>query len=633
MSLIKQLWTAVIAIVLLAFISGFLVSGIQARSYYEEQLSVKNIDAATSMALTLSPMDKDPITVELALSSQFDTGHYHVIKLIAPEGEILFIKEGQIESLVPQWFANLIGFEIPVGVAQVQDGWNLYGTLYVESEAEYALAALWEVSLGLLFWFSVIALVCGLVGTAVMYVVNRPFERVIEQAEALGERRFITSSEPKTMEFKRLVRAMNLLTNRVKGMLEKEASKYDELREKSQLDPVMKIANRQSFIATIRARLNQQQPSQDALLVMRLQGLEQMNIDKGRVETDAWLVHLIKQSEMFLDAHTESFSHYRMGRLNGRDIAILLADSLSMQTIAEQLFAYLLQHASLDKQLPIQMVGEQFSNQSDISQLLAGIDQRIGLLETTGQQLDVSTTNQQKVLFTTREQWRDFLQQAINNERVFAEFYPVFNLDGQLLQQEAMLRIATDDRNLMAFNVIGWARRVGLLPQLEMAVIKYVLLQLGKTSCRYAINLSIASLKSQSFHIELLLLLNALEPEQRARLVFDFDEYSVVREPLLFANFVQRISKLGAKVGLQAVGKQFGQIQELERLGLDYLKVDAALVVTVEQAEVQQLLTSLCTLGHSLGFVMIAEGVQKNTDKHLLTQLGFDAITGPGAQA
>ena len=51
--------------------------------------------------------------------------------------------------------------------------------------------------------------------------VLRPLGGVVQQAEALGARRFITIEEPATAEFRVLVRSMNALTRRVRRMLER----------------------------------------------------------------------------------------------------------------------------------------------------------------------------------------------------------------------------------------------------------------------------------------------------------------------------------------------------------------------------------------------------------------------------
>ena len=89
MSLIKQLWIGIIVLLLLALGGSFIISIVSAKSYLEEQLRVKNMDNATSLALSMSQMEKDPVTLELLISAQFDTGHYEYIKLVDPQKKIL----------------------------------------------------------------------------------------------------------------------------------------------------------------------------------------------------------------------------------------------------------------------------------------------------------------------------------------------------------------------------------------------------------------------------------------------------------------------------------------------------------------------------------------------------------------
>ena len=86
MSLIKELWLAIALVMLIAFGGSFLVSSLSAKTYLQEQLLLKNIDNATSLASTLSQLPKDPVTVELLISSQFDAGHYQYIRLVDPQG-------------------------------------------------------------------------------------------------------------------------------------------------------------------------------------------------------------------------------------------------------------------------------------------------------------------------------------------------------------------------------------------------------------------------------------------------------------------------------------------------------------------------------------------------------------------
>ena len=162
MTLTKQLWLAVAAIMIIAFGISFLASAWSAKSYLEDQLRLKNVDNANSLALSMSQMDKDPVLIELLVSAQFDIGHYKQIKLISPSGKVMIerVSEG-VNDQVPAWFVNLIPLVTEPGIALVQDGWRQYGTLTVISDDRFAYLALWQGNLRLLLWFLVGALLCG----------------------------------------------------------------------------------------------------------------------------------------------------------------------------------------------------------------------------------------------------------------------------------------------------------------------------------------------------------------------------------------------------------------------------------------------------------------------------------------
>ena len=152
MSLIKQLWLGIILILLLALGGSFAISIFSAKHYLHEQLQLKNIDNANSLALSMSQMEKDPVTLELLIAAQFDTGHYQRILLTDPENQPLIERVSMVEtgSDVPVWFAKLADLNVSPGVAQVQNGWQQYGTLTIESQTHFANISLWRNTLPLL---------------------------------------------------------------------------------------------------------------------------------------------------------------------------------------------------------------------------------------------------------------------------------------------------------------------------------------------------------------------------------------------------------------------------------------------------------------------------------------------------
>jgi len=63
---------------------------------------------------------------------------------------------------------------------------------------------------------------------------------------------------------------------------------------------------------------------------------------------------------------------------------------------------------------------------------------------------------------------------------------------------------------------------------------------------------------------------------------------------------------------------------------LHYLKIDGAIVRDIHHnIGNQNFLSGLCKIGHSLGMLMIAEGVNSIAEKEKLLQLDVDGLTGP----
>ena len=164
MSLIKQLWIAIALVMTIAFGVSMVVSVLSARHYLEQQLQVKNIDNATALALSLTQLPKDEVTVELQVAAQFDAGHYRFIRVVSPTGKTLVEKLATHHELgAPAWFVKLIPIHAEPGVALIQDGWIQYGTLTLASQDLYAYQSLWDGMLTLLLWFVLGSLLTGVV--------------------------------------------------------------------------------------------------------------------------------------------------------------------------------------------------------------------------------------------------------------------------------------------------------------------------------------------------------------------------------------------------------------------------------------------------------------------------------------
>lgn len=638
MSLIKQLWLGILVILLLALGGSFIISLVSAKQYLQEQLQLKNIDNANSLALSISQLEKDPVTIELLIAAQFDTGHYQYIQLLNPEGELLVERQlaDSASHTVPSWFVRLANIKVAPGVAQVQDGWQQYATLSLASMSSFAEQSLWQSSLRLLQWFLVAALLSGLVGTVILKYISRPLDMVVQQAEAIGERRFITSQEPRTTEFLRLVRAMNTLSGSVKTMLDKETRQLEILRRESQLDGLTGIYNRTHFFNLLDTLLSDtEHETQGCVLLVRLLNLAQVNNNLGRQETD----RALKEVAAILSASAEPLERAFSGRLNGSDFALAIAGPQELDSLAKHISTRLQQRLGDIglAQLALPLAASEFRVGEVRGALMHRLDGALAQAELQGDFGVVAltiedTTNKEKVTSDRRnlEDWRQSLKQALNAQKLELASFPVKTLSNTIIHFEAPARLHLDGALQAAGYFMPWASRLGLMPQIDLAVLKIALHQLSFTHTPLAINISAEALCDAEFRGQALSLLEK-EHSKTRELWLEFSESAALRHPAEFRNFCHALDALGCHIGLKHVGTDFARIEDLQDLGLNYLKLDVAIIRDISSNPGNQgFIQSLCKIGQSLGMVLIAGGVKTADEKLTLASLGVDAFTGPG---
>lgn len=72
-------------------------------------------------------------------------------------------------------------------------------------------------------------------------------------------------------------------------------------------------------------------------------------------------------------------------------------------------------------------------------------------------------------------------------------------------------------------------------------------------------------------------------------------------------------------------------IGQLHDVGLDYLKIDSAIIRDIHQSVGNQVfLRGLCGIAHTMGMMTIAEGVSNQQELACLKEIGFTGMTGPG---
>ena len=634
MSLIKQLWLAIAVVMSMSLGGSLVVSTLSARHYLEQQLQVKNLDNATSLALSLSQMPKDPVTVELQVAAQFDAGHYRLIRLTSPTGEILVEREyGGALSGVPEWFARLVPIEAPSGIAQVQDGWHQYGTLTLESHKRYAYEALWTATLQLLLWFGLGAAATGFVGTLVIRHITRPLDRVVQQAEAIGGRRFVTTPEPSTVEFRSVVRAMNTLSGRVRAMLADESRRLEQLRRQTQHDEMTGLVNRNQFLNLLDSALGRDDAdAAGALVIARVADLALLNRQFGRDAADRLLREIAATFATFAGEHP----NWEAGRMNGSDFALLAPGCDDANGLAIRLawaLHEILDSSQYGRDTPLPVAASGYVAGEQRSHLLARVDDALAAAEQTSARAIRVADPADAAPFADQQTRRNSLTRSLERDGVRLAHYPVLANDGSLLHDEAPVRLLLDGHWQTAGYFMPWAARLGLLPRFDAAVVQAALREIDATEVPLGINLSPESLCNAAFRGELFTLLQAY-PDAARKLWIEVPEYGAVRHLAEFRALCVALRPLGCKLGIEHAGSRFSDLSELHELGLDYIKIDAAVIRDIDaNSGNQAFLRGLCTIAHSIGLMTIAEGVGSDAERCVLPQLGIDGMTGPKVKA
>jgi diguanylate cyclase (GGDEF)-like protein len=635
MSMYRQLWLAMIVSMLLALGGSLLASMLSARGYLESQLSIKNTDNASALALSLSQSNPDAVTVELAVAALFDSGHYELIRVVDPLDKIIVERVAESTEIdVPGWFVHMLPIRAAAGIAQISKGWQQFGTITLVSHSRFAYGALWNSVWQMMGALALAGLLGGYLGSTILRRLKAPLQAVIDQANAITERRFVTIDEPKVPELKQLAKAMNATVGRLKTMFNEEATRLDVLRRKVNHDAVTGLSSREYFLAHFREALQGDQfGSSGCLVLVRLLDLNELNARLGRQQTDALL------KDIGTELYNSGNGHIgqRAGRVKGAEFAVVCPTFETAQAAAEDIFKKLRDNVlpQWSDQVPdlFHVSAVRYQHDQNMGSVLARADEALAQAANKGPNMWHAIEDGNNKMTFHAEQWRTLLTEAVSGGRLALAFFPIVSGDGaNALHSEGVIRLRTDTEGTLisAGDFMPMAAQLNLTAPIDLGVVKLAIEHLQSTQGDIAVNLSAETIANFHFRNELTQLLKAF-PEVCKRLLFEVPEYGVFRQFEAFCDLSRNVKQLGCRVGVEYFGQHFADSDKLADLGLDYIKVHPSYIRGLaDNPGNQEFLKGLCKIAHSIGITVIALGVQDKNDLPLLTSLGFDGATGPG---
>ncbi|MFJ3101955.1 putative bifunctional diguanylate cyclase/phosphodiesterase [Streptomyces sp. NPDC086835] len=401
-------------------------------------------------------------------------------------------------------------------------------------------------------------------------------------------------------------------------------------------DPLTGLPNRQWLLERTWSALEDAESSgaRAALVLIDLDRFRSVNDTLGHLAGDRLLLQIAERLRLALPRGAEA------ARLGGDEFAVLLptADSTtSAQRIARHLVAELSSPLDLDGLTLVleasaglavfpdhALDAEGLLRRADVAMYQAKRD-RTGV-EVYESKRDSNTPDRLGLLGD--------LRRALDAGDVELHYQPKVRFDGHVAGLEALVRWVHPERGRVPPDeFIAIAESSGLMPHLTEYVLETALAQVATWRAQglevpVAVNVSPRDVHTPGFAGAVAARL-ARHGVPAGALQLEITEHVLLEDPQRAADTLAGLADHGVKMSLDDFGTGYSSLVHLRRLPVSELKIDrsfvARLAVDAEDAEIVR-----CTvdLAHSLGLLVVAEGVEDDETWERLRDLRCDAVQG-----
>ncbi|MGB3725235.1 MAG: EAL domain-containing protein [Glaciecola sp.] len=634
MTLSKQLGIGFLSVLLLVFVGTQLTNINNTQTFIQQQLSSHAQDTATSLGLSISPYIGDeqnlPI-IETMTNAIFDRGYYLSITLTSTTGEVLLHKENpKAMNIVPAWFTNMFTIQAPQSVTEINDGWNIKGTLTIVSNPGFGYEQLYKNALSSFYvTLAVFALALLFVWLLVKKVISEPINNVISQTEAISQKHFEQITHiPKTKELKSFVVAINYMSNKLQTVFKQLSEQSEKYRSFAYTDPLTKVGNRRAFELSFFQMLRDEseQPA-GHLLIIRASSLSEVHHALGGEIGDNYLVSVCDLAKRTAAEH---FSHFAIYRIAGADFAIILDSSKadSIKTLAKALAVAFKRSEKSEHKLGMAHLGiSEFSFGNSFKDVLEKCDSALAAATQNDKGWEIANS---LAVSHSNETWRDKIQGLIKTGTSDFVAQPIMNNNQDVLYSEWFARLPNDKNsaNLPMAQLIPASIRLDYAQDLDKLIITNLLFELNNVSGLVGLNVSRMSLFDAQFMQWFTTQLHNAGTNC-TKLVLEIPERALVHDIDTLCAHMNTLKSMGVKIAVEHFGAQLAGITHIRKLQPDYLKIDGRFTRDIHnQIDNQLFLQSLISIASGLNISIIAEMVETEQERDWLLNAGINYVQG-----
>ncbi|GGI98573.1 GGDEF domain-containing protein [Shewanella hanedai] len=634
LSLKAQLYALVVGIAIVSFIGSSWININTTRNYLNEQMEIHAQDTATSLGLSITPYldgnSSNAVIIETMIAAIFDSGYYETIILHDVDEDVVHQRANPVSvDGVPDWFIDTFSLNSPLAVTELNNGWNMAGTLSVKSHPGYSYFKLWKHGINNFLSSFIICLLSLFIAHLILRAVLRPLAQVEQQAVSVGRKQFsLIDKLPMTRELRTVITAMNTMVTNIQISFMQMSQHADKLNKDLYVDPLTQLGNRRAFESQFKADLVEMEPKDLATFGMiQLPSLKTINIEQGYKSGDAYIC-LVAQA---INEKLGILSSFKLFRGAGGTFLFTTQDAANnIMPLCESLhYRFSALNSTAYPQGFGEIIATSYTKKDDLSSLLSKLDTLLTQESSTGKDGVIYSDIEVKSTHGLR-QWSSMIDDIATSDNVKFMFQPVKSCENnEVLYFELFPQFVFNQESIANNQLYAMAERLNKSTTLDKKTLK----ELAKLSSfasgvTVAINLTHQSLHDVDFR-QWLSQFHHDNQETLPNIVFEVSESAILASVESSIDFIHFIKHLGCQICIEHFGSNFTSFKYLKGLDIDYLKIDGAFIRDLDKhPENRYFIQAVTQIGHSVGIKVLSPHVKYAESLAILNELHCDGVQG-----
>nr|WP_100637979.1 EAL domain-containing protein [Marinobacter salexigens] len=226
------------------------------------------------------------------------------------------------------------------------------------------------------------------------------------------------------------------------------------------------------------------------------------------------------------------------------------------------------------------------------------------------------------------------LQKALVNNELALNLQPKLDLrTGRITGMEALIRWPAREQPAPADQIITLAEQTGLIKPLTRWVLEQSLelrnrlLERGQL-LDLSVNISPNNLREPDFPVFVKRLMGA-HLQHKGAIIFEVTETSMMQDPVNALKALNSLADAGIPMSIDDFGSGYSSLSYIKQLPASEIKIDRSLITDLATREEDRVIVqTTINMCHSLGYLVVAEGVENEATAAILKEMGCDMIQG-----